>query len=135
MVQKSLSVAVGIIRNPQQAFFIARRPEGVHMAGKWEFPGGKVEEGETPEQALVRELHEEVGIDVVSAQPLESKTFSAGDRIITLHFFLVEQWHGEPYGREGQASRWLRADELDENAFPPANAEMIKRLKAGIASA
>ncbi|UAY95709.1 8-oxo-dGTP diphosphatase MutT [Dickeya dadantii] len=133
MMQKTLSVAVGIIRNPQREFFIACRPAGVHMAGKWEFPGGKVEEGETPEQALVRELHEEVGIEVINPTSLDSKTFSAGERLITLHFFLVEQWRGEPYGREGQPSRWLTADELDEQEFPPANAEMIRRLKAGIA--
>lgn len=95
--------------------------------------GGKVEEGETPEQALVRELHEEAGIEVINPKPLDSKTFSAGERLITLYFFLVEQWRGEPYGREGQPSRWLTADELDEQEFPPANAEMIRRLKADIA--
>ncbi|GKV81894.1 MULTISPECIES: 8-oxo-dGTP diphosphatase MutT [Pectobacterium] len=130
MTQKQLSVAVGIIRNAEQQYFIARRPDGVHMAGMWEFPGGKVEEGETPEQALIRELHEETGIEASAPQALNDKTFSTPERIITLHFFLVETWQGEPYGREGQESRWVNVDELREEEFPPANAEMIRWLKS-----
>ncbi|MDE8757439.1 8-oxo-dGTP diphosphatase MutT [Pectobacterium polaris] len=130
MTQKQLSVAVGIIRNADQQYFIARRPDGVHMAGMWEFPGGKVEEGETPEQALIRELREETGIEASAPQPLNDKTFSTLERIITLHFFLVETWQGEPYGREGQESRWVSVEELREEEFPPANAEMIHWLKS-----
>ncbi|MFP1946053.1 8-oxo-dGTP diphosphatase MutT [Lonsdalea quercina] len=129
MTQKPLSVAVGIIRNAQRQFFIACRQAGSHMAGKWEFPGGKVEAGETPEQALIRELREETGIEAHAPQALTDKTFSTGDWLITLHFFLVEHWQGEPYGREGQPSRWLTVDELKEEEFPPANAEMIRWLK------
>ncbi|WP_224652296.1 8-oxo-dGTP diphosphatase MutT [Pectobacterium versatile] len=130
MTQKQLSVAVGIIRNAEQQYFIARRPDGVHMAGMWEFPGGKVEEGETPEQALIRELHEETGIEASAPQVLNDKTFSTLERVITLHFFLVETWQGEPYGREGQESRWVSVEELREEEFPPANAEMIHWLKS-----
>ncbi|MEQ9898812.1 8-oxo-dGTP diphosphatase MutT [Pectobacterium punjabense] len=130
MTQKQLSVAVGIIRNADQQYFIARRPDGVHMAGMWEFPGGKIEEGETPEQGLIRELREETGIEASAPQPLNSKTFSTPERIITLHFFLVETWQGEPYGREGQESCWVSVEALREEEFPPANAEMIRWLKS-----
>ncbi|MEH0832050.1 8-oxo-dGTP diphosphatase MutT [Pectobacterium cacticida] len=130
MTQQPLSVAVGIIRNTEQHYFIARRPDGVHMAGMWEFPGGKVEEKETPEQALIRELREETGIEAKTPQRLTDKTFSTPERTITLHFFLVETWLGEPYGREGQETCWVNVDALREELFPPANAEVIRWLKS-----
>ncbi|KAA9002592.1 8-oxo-dGTP diphosphatase MutT [Affinibrenneria salicis] len=130
MTQKQLSVAVGIIRNSEQRYFITRRPQGVHMGGMWEFPGGKVEEGETPEQGLIRELQEETGITALQPHFLESKQVDVPGRLITLHFFLVERWQGEPWGREGQPMRWLPVDELQEDEFPPANADIIRRLKS-----
>jgi len=127
---KHLTIAVGIIRNPQHEIFITQRNAGSHMAGFWEFPGGKVDAGETPEQALMRELDEETGIVPVSVQPLKSVEHAFDDRRVTLHFFLVEAWQGEPYGREGQPMRWVRQQELREEDFPPANAAIIALLKA-----
>jgi len=130
---KHLQIAVGIIRDPRQRIFLTRRHADSHMAGKWEFAGGKLEKGETAEQALKRELHEEVGIEVTAFKPFTTIEHTFDDRRVTLNFFLVEGWQGEPYGREGQPQRWVAQNELDAADFPPANAEVIARLKADIA--
>lgn len=125
---KHLNIAVGIIRNPRQEIFITRRAADAHMAGFWEFPGGKVEQGETPEQALRRELLEETGIDAHQTQLLEVLEHHFTDRIVTLNFYLVEGWAGEPYGREGQPMRWVKQADLREDEFPEANASIINLL-------
>ncbi|WP_416261585.1 8-oxo-dGTP diphosphatase MutT [Gibbsiella quercinecans] len=127
---KQLNIAVGIIRNARQEIFLTQRAADSHMAGFWEFPGGKIEAGETAEQALTRELQEETGIDVQQATPLEVVEHRFDDRIVTLHFYLVEQWCGEPYGREGQPMRWARQADLQAADFPPANATIIQLLVA-----
>ena len=95
---KILQIAVGIIRNPQGEIFITQRAADAHMANKWEFPGGKIEEGETPEQAVIRELHEEVGIKAGAASLFYKLEYRFPDRHMTLWFYLVEQWEGEPWG-------------------------------------
>lgn len=87
---KHLNIAVGIIRNAQREIFITRRAADAHMAGFWEFPGGKIEQGETPEQALSRELREETGIEAERAELLEVVEHRFSDRIVTLNFYLVE---------------------------------------------
>ncbi|MDR6361459.1 8-oxo-dGTP diphosphatase [Klebsiella sp. SORGH_AS 1173] len=89
---KKLQIAVGIIRNPQGEIFITQRAADAHMANKLEFPGGKIESDETPEQALIRELQEEVGITVRSATLFDKLEYQFPDRHITLWFFLVENW-------------------------------------------
>lgn len=124
------TIAVGIIRNAQQEIFIARRPHGVHMGGFWEFPGGKVEEGETPMQALVRELQEEVGIGVEQARLMATSQHHFPDRDMRFYFFVVEGWRGTPLGNEGQAVRWCLQGQLDPADFPPANAAIIHQLIA-----
>lgn len=129
---KHLQVAVGIIRDNQQQIFLAQRSASAYMGNMWEFPGGKIEAGEMPEQALKRELQEETGIDVVSATPYDVVDHTYSDLRVTLHFFIVDRWDGEPYGREGQPQRWVAQSQLNAAEFPPANAEIVARLKAGI---
>ncbi|AUX73655.1 8-oxo-dGTP diphosphatase MutT [Erwinia pyrifoliae] len=128
---KHLQVAVGIIRNNQQQIFLAQRSASAYMGNMWEFPGGKIEAGETPEQALKRELMEETGIAVLNAEPYDIVDHTYTDLRVTLHFFIVDRWQGEPYGREGQPQRWVAQSQLNAAEFPPANAEMVVRLKAG----
>lgn len=125
---KKLQIAVGIIRNPQNQIFITQRAADAHMANKWEFPGGKIEAGETSEQALVRELQEEVGIIPLSATLFDKLEYQFPDRHITLWFWLVESWEGEPWGKEGQPGSWVELQVSDAEKFPPANEPVIRRL-------
>ncbi len=128
---KHLQVAVGIIRNASRQIFLAQRAASSYMANKWEFPGGKIEQDETAEQALKRELMEETGIEVTVAKAIGLADHSYDDLRVTLHFFLVEGWNGEPYGREGQPQRWVEQHELVAGEFPPANHQLIAQLVAG----
>lgn len=129
---KHLQVAVGIIRDNQQQIFLAQRSASAYMGNMWEFPGGKIEAGETAEQALKRELLEETGIEVLNVAPYDIVDHTYSDLRVTLHFFIVDRWNGEPYGREGQPQRWVAQNQLNAAEFPPANAEIVARLKAGI---
>lgn len=126
---KHLQVAVGIIRNASYEIFLAQRSASSHMANKWEFPGGKIETGESAEQALARELAEETGIEVTRARAIGSADHTYEDVRVTLHFFLVEEWKGEPWGREGQPQRWVKQAELVAEEFPPANHQLIAQLR------
>ena len=128
---KHLQVAVGVIRNASKQIFLTQRAATSHMANKWEFPGGKIEAGESAEEALKRELHEETGINVVAAQAIGNADHSYNDVRVTLHFFLVENWEGKPWGREGQPQRWVEQQDLVADEFPPANHGLISRLVSG----
>lgn len=125
---KILQISVGIIRNKQGEIYITQRAADAHMAHKWEFPGGKIEAGESPEQSVIRELQEEVGITVTSLQPFDKLEYQFPDRQITLWFWLVDGWEGEPWGKEGQPGRWVAQRELVAEEFPPANAPVIEKL-------
>ncbi|PWK08169.1 8-oxo-dGTP diphosphatase MutT [Pantoea ananatis] len=128
---KHLQVAVGIIRNASKQIFLAQRAASSYMANEWEFPGGKIEAGESAEEGLVRELAEETGIEVTQARAIGTKDHTYDDLRVTLHFFLVEGWKGEPWGKEGQPQRWVDQQALIADEFPAANHELIARLVAG----
>ncbi|MEZ2602389.1 8-oxo-dGTP diphosphatase MutT [Kluyvera intermedia] len=128
---KILQISVGIIRNAEGEIYITQRAADAHMAHKWEFPGGKIEAEESPEQAVIRELQEEVGITVTSLQQFDKLEYQFPDRHITLWFWLVDGWEGEPWGKEGQPGRWVAQRELVAGEFPPANAPVIEKLILG----
>ncbi|MGU9867400.1 MULTISPECIES: 8-oxo-dGTP diphosphatase MutT [Kluyvera] len=127
---KILQISVGIIRNAAGEIYITQRAADAHMAHKWEFPGGKIEAGETPQDAVIRELQEEVGITATSLQQFDKLEYQFPDRHITLWFWLVDGWEGEPWGKEGQPGRWVVQQELVAEEFPPANAPVIEKLIA-----
>ena len=128
---KILQISVGIIRNVSGEIYITQRAADAHMAHKWEFPGGKIESGESPQEAVIRELEEEVGIVVTSLQPFDKLEYQFPDRHITLWFRLVDSWEGAPWGKECQPGRWVAQRDLVADEFPPANAPVIEKLIAG----
>jgi 8-oxo-dGTP diphosphatase len=109
---------------------ITRRPAGKPMAGLWEFPGGKVEAGETPEAALVRELKEELGVDTSASclAPLTFASHSYEHFHLLMPLYVCRRWQGTPQGHEGQALKWVRARELRDYPMPPADLPLIAPL-------
>ena len=106
---------------------MTRRPEGVHLAGLWEFPGGKCEPGESLEACLAREIREELLCEVRVGAEILATTHEYPERTVELHFFACEM-HGEPSAALGQELRWVRRRALAELDFPPADRELIERL-------
>ncbi len=126
---KVTSIAVGIILNAEKnRVFLTRRLAGSHLAGFWEFAGGKVEPMETPEQAVIRELKEEVGITVTQLVPFSTIEHSYPEKQLILQFFLVTDFEGKPCGQEGQESAWAEMSALSDFAFPEANQSVIEAL-------
>lgn len=123
-------VATGILLAPHGQVLADLRPEGKPWPGYWEFPGGKIEAGESPEAALVRELREELGIEVRAANPWRVMDFAYSERTVRLHLFRVTTWEGEAHGREGQEIRWLDPEDLAGLPFLPANRPIIAGLLA-----
>ncbi len=109
---------------------IAQRPEGKTLAGLWEFPGGKLDAGERPEQALIRELHEELGITVREAclAPLTFASHGYEDFHLLMPLYICRRWEGEVIAREGQKLAWVRATKLSDYPMPPADLPLIPHL-------
>jgi len=109
---------------------IAQRPEGKQLAGLWEFPGGKLEPGERPEPALIRELHEELGIVVQETclAPLTFASHAYESFHLMMPLYICRRWEGTPTGREGQPLAWVRANKLRDYPMPPADIPLISHL-------
>lgn len=103
-----VQVAVGVLIRPDGYFLLTTRPAGKDFAGYWEFPGGKLEQGETVAQALTRELREELGIEVTQSHAWKSECIDYPHALVQLHFYKVLAWQGELQMREGQAFAWQR---------------------------
>jgi 8-oxo-dGTP diphosphatase len=124
-----LVVAVALI-DADGRILLSQRPEGKALAGLWEFPGGKVEEGERPEHALIRELQEELGIKVEEAclAPLTFASHAYPDFHLLMPLYVCRRWSGTVSGREGQALKWVRSHDLRAYPMPPADTPLIPAL-------
>jgi 8-oxo-dGTP diphosphatase len=122
-------VAVALV-DPDDRVLLAQRPEGKALAGLWEFPGGKLERGERPEQALIRELREELGIEVKAAclAPLTFASHAYDDFHLLMPLYICRRWEGFVHPREGQALKWAKARTLRDYLMPPADAPLIPHL-------
>ena len=124
-----IEVAAAVLQRPDNSFLFAQRPPDKTWAGYWEFPGGKIEAGETPYHALVRELHEELGIEVETAYPWITRVFTYPHATVRLNFFRVTAWSGELHPHEGQQFSWQHADKVPVAPILPANAPVLRALK------
>jgi 8-oxo-dGTP diphosphatase len=125
-----LLVAACALVDSDNRVLIAQRPEGKAMAGLWEFPGGKVEHGETPEQTIIRELQEELAVTVTEPclAPLTFASHDYGEFHILLPLFVCRRWEGSPQPREAQQIKWVRANRLRQFPMPPADEPLISHL-------
>lgn len=129
MTRKLVEVAAAVIEQEDGRFLLGRRPQGTVYAGWWEFPGGKVEVGETPHDALVRELREELGIDVARAVPWITREHEYEHAHVRLHFFRVTDWSGQVRDLQHDALSWERADVISVAPVLPANAPVFAGLR------
>lgn len=126
-----IHVAAAVLRDRRQRILLARRGDGRHFAGAWEFPGGKLESGEDPPQALARELHEELGLsaDPGGMRPLIAVPCDYGGKPILLDVYEVRRWRGPLENREGQALAWVQTEHLHEYHMPPADRPVVAALR------
>lgn len=129
LARSPVQVAVGVVLRDDGAVLLGQRPVGKPYAGWWEFPGGKLEQGESVGEALIRELHEELGLRVASSCPWVVREFVYPHAHVRLHFHRVFEFSGEPHGREGQAFAWRKPDEIDVAPLLPATVPVLSWLQ------
>lgn len=123
-----LHVMAGLLLDADGRVLLAQRPPGKHLAGLWEFPGGKCEPGEAPLAALARELREELGITLQHAEPLIAVPWIYGARELLLDAWRVDAWDGEPQSMEGQALQWQLPARVDTTILTPADGPILRAL-------
>lgn len=128
----ALHVAVAVVLDARERVLISRRAAAAHQGGLWEFPGGKVEPGESVTAALARELREELGIELGASRPLLLVPFDYGDKAVLLDVHLVTQFGGEARGLEGQPLAWVSAAELSQYRFPAANVAIVDAVQQAL---
>jgi 8-oxo-dGTP diphosphatase len=122
-------VAAGILRDADGRVLITERVGGGPFHGLWEFPGGKLLDGESPEAALERELREEIGIETLVRETFMRIAHDYADRSVAIDFFLVHEWRNEPIGLEGQQLEWVSPARLEAGRLLPANVPIIEALR------
>ncbi|WP_412778355.1 8-oxo-dGTP diphosphatase MutT [Thalassospira lucentensis] len=129
--EKTVFVSAVALVDADHRVLIAQRPEGKSMAGLWEFPGGKVEVGETPEMALVRELKEELGIDITESclAPFTFASFTYDDFHLMMPLYLCRVWKGDITPMENQQVKWVRPVRLGDYPMPPADVPLVAMLR------
>ncbi len=129
---KLLLVVAAALIDADGRVLIAQRPEGKQLAGLWEFPGGKVEPGERPEETLIRELHEELGITVKEAclAPLTFASHAYDDFHLLMPLYVCRRWEGTPRALDAQAIKWVHPNRLRDYPMPPADEPLIPHLTA-----
>ena len=125
-----LVVAVALI-DADGRILLSQRPEGKQMSGLWEFPGGKIEEGETPEVALVRELKEELSIDITESclAPFSFASHAYDDFHLLMPLYLCRVWKGRPFPKEQQKLKWVKLEKFSEYSMPPADLPLVAMLR------
>jgi 8-oxo-dGTP diphosphatase len=123
-------VVAAVVQDGGGRFLVGRRLPGSHLAGLWEFPGGGVEDGETAETALARELAEELGVEIAVGSPITFAWHHEDRRATLLLFYRATIVRGDPVGRQGQKVAWVTVEELTTLDTPPADAELIRLLQA-----
>jgi len=125
---KVVDISIAIVKNEQSKYLIALRANDSHQGGKWEFPGGKVESNEQPEEAMLRELFEEVGLVATQYNLFEKLFFDYGDKQLNLHFYVIEKFMGQAVAKESQPIKWVDKGDLALYDFPEANKGVIAKL-------